>query len=631
MTPTTSKPSLIVFGPQKELSSRDAIDQLRREINQNPQLSHVLNAAKHGAELWKPLANFDPTLNHIPGAKLLAELQEWVVGDGPLPSYNFNTFRLPVTVLLEIAQYFHYLRELNVVSPHRLLLGGVKTCGVLGICVGFLSAIAVATSEIEAEIAFTAAAVFRLAVIIASLSDIPRLTEKLRANGSHVTTVSVEGAFHSDIYTAAVERIKKFAVDRPDLHLPSVNKLQAPLRSTVDGEIITSGSLLQHALENVLLKPAAWFKTVQGAVFQLKGSKTVAFAGFGNHIPASLVSGAGLYVLDLNKLTVSNLDGFPNGTRIKGTNKPGNGVSDAQDSVPYEYPPNSIAIVGVSGRFPGADSLDELWELLLSGKSIAEPAPVKRLQLPTTGEYANKKWWGNFLRDPDAFDHKFFKKSQRTGGQLAMSLAWTAPQRGLRPPEAILAFYCPTNYEDDWWRNPIQPIGAEDWGDKYDLLKAIQDEPITNYGVVGAWEPLSDPRIRTDLRCRIVLHINWKAQTLPIIIGGLPSKKNSAGVNIRDWNTLPQPSLDEIVRVSPRAQILRGNYHTPTFLIHGTNDDLIPWQQSQGTYDALQEAGVTTGLALIEGAPHICDFSSNPESEGWKAAIQGYEFISNYV
>lgn len=36
-----------------------------------------------------------------------------------------------------------------------------------------------------------------------------------------------------------------------------------------------------------------------------------------------------------------------------------------------------------------------------------------------------------------------------SGGQLAMSLAWTAPSRGLRPPEAILAFYAPTDYEDD--------------------------------------------------------------------------------------------------------------------------------------------------------------------------------------
>ncbi|KAJ5161072.1 Acyl transferase/acyl hydrolase/lysophospholipase [Penicillium capsulatum] len=481
MVPIRSEPSLIVFGPQTEPSSRDAIDQLRQEINQNPQLSHVLNAANYGAELWGPLVDFDPTLNHIPGANLLADLQEWVVGDGPLPSYNFNTFRLPVTVLLEISQYFRYLKQLNVVNPHRVLLEGVKTGGVLGFCVGFLSAIAVAASEIEAEVAFTAAAVFRLAVIIgayvdnnhfglqgtkvgciavrwkegeiheqdisnlvstfpeayiscnidaksitvtARLSDIPSLTGQLRAHGSHVKTVSVEGAFHSDIHTIATEKIKSFAVDRPDLQLPRLEKLQAPLRSTVDGEIITSGCLLQHALENILLKPAAWFQTVQGAVAQLEeGHKTVAFAGFGNHIPASLISGANLHVLDLNKLIVSNINGLSNETSINGTTKSRNGVSDAQDSSPSGCPPNSIAIVGLSGRFPGADSLDELWELLLSGKSMAEPAPVERFQLPTTGEYTNTKWWGNFLRDPDAFDHKFFKKSQRE------AVAWDPQQR----------------------------------------------------------------------------------------------------------------------------------------------------------------------------------------------------------
>ncbi len=35
-----------------------------------------------------------------------------------------------------------------------------------------------------------------------------------------------------------------------------------------------------------------------------------------------------------------------------------------------------------------------------------------------------------------------------TGGHLAMTLAFTAPQWGLRPPEAVLGFYCPTDYED---------------------------------------------------------------------------------------------------------------------------------------------------------------------------------------
>ncbi|KAI1140804.1 BcPKS19, polyketide synthase [Hypoxylon sp. FL0543] len=219
-----------------------------------------------------------------------------------------------------------------------------------------------------------------------------------------------------------------------------------------------------------------------------------------------------------------------------------------------------------------------------------------------------------------------------SGGQLAMSLAWTAPQRGLRPPEAILAFYCPTNYEDEWWRHPIQPVGAEDKGDEYDVLEAVQDKPITNYGVVGAWEPLSDPRILTDPRCRIVLHINWKAQTLPVILGGLPSRRKSAEYpDIKDWNALPQPSLDKIVAASPLAQIRQGNYQTPTFLIHGTADDLIPWQQSRGTFEAMMDRNIPAELVLVEGAPHICDLSSDPDSEGWRAAVRGYEFLSSYV
>ncbi|KAF2867263.1 BcPKS19, polyketide synthase [Massariosphaeria phaeospora] len=222
-----------------------------------------------------------------------------------------------------------------------------------------------------------------------------------------------------------------------------------------------------------------------------------------------------------------------------------------------------------------------------------------------------------------------------SGGQLAMSLAWTAPQRGLRPPEAVLAFYCPTDYEDPWWRSPIQPVGAEDQGMEYDLLEAVQDEPITNYTAVGAWEPLSDPRIRSDPRCHIVLHMNWKAQTLPIIVSGLPSRSvASAAVksgDVPDWKALAQPDTAQIVAVSPRAHIVRGEYETPTFLVHGTADDLIPWQQSQETYRALRERGIQSGLALVEGGPHVCDSSSDAESESWKATLRGYEFICSVV
>lgn len=36
-----------------------------------------------------------------------------------------------------------------------------------------------------------------------------------------------------------------------------------------------------------------------------------------------------------------------------------------------------------------------------------------------------------------------------SGGHLATTLAWTARLRNVRPPEAILAFYCPLDYEDE--------------------------------------------------------------------------------------------------------------------------------------------------------------------------------------
>ncbi|KAI1110470.1 BcPKS19, polyketide synthase [Nemania sp. NC0429] len=217
-----------------------------------------------------------------------------------------------------------------------------------------------------------------------------------------------------------------------------------------------------------------------------------------------------------------------------------------------------------------------------------------------------------------------------SGGQLAMSLGWTAPARGLRPPEANLIFYAPTDYEDQWWQHPIHPRGAPYRGLKYDVLEGVRDAPIANYEMVGAWEePIADPRSQEDARCRIVFHINWKAQTLPVILHGLPSRARAAREHpdVTDWDALPQPSLDTIRAASPRAHIERGSYSVPTFFIHGTDDDLIPWEQSRGTYQAMADLGLRTELVLLDGGLHICDLSSDPKSESWKAVLQGYNFI----
>lgn len=77
-----------------------------------------------------------------------------------------------------------------------------------------------------------------------------------------------------------------------------------------------------------------------------------------------------------------------------------------------KYPPGSIAIVGVACRYPEADNVDEFWRLLESGRSTAREVP-ERMGLKEHSRMKGRTFYGNFINDPDAFDHRFFKKSSR--------------------------------------------------------------------------------------------------------------------------------------------------------------------------------------------------------------------------
>lgn len=169
-------PSVLAFGPQTGLPSQDTVEQLRLQLIRTPQLSCVLDSIKSLTDFWNTLVNFDPSLSHIPGTQIFADLQRWVVEGGPVPSNNANTFLVPVTVLLQITQYFGYLKKLNTSNPHQRALQSLQNGSIQGFCVGFLSAATVATSKTEAEIASTAAVMIRLAVCIGAYVDKAQLS-----------------------------------------------------------------------------------------------------------------------------------------------------------------------------------------------------------------------------------------------------------------------------------------------------------------------------------------------------------------------------------------------------------------------------------------------------------------------
>ncbi|ACL75230.1 SDR family NAD(P)-dependent oxidoreductase [Ruminiclostridium cellulolyticum] len=80
-----------------------------------------------------------------------------------------------------------------------------------------------------------------------------------------------------------------------------------------------------------------------------------------------------------------------------------------------------IAIIGISGRYPLADDLDEFWENLRNGRDCVTEVPPSRWD---ASEYYdpdqdNAKYgkmyskWGGFINDPEFFDALFFKISPK--------------------------------------------------------------------------------------------------------------------------------------------------------------------------------------------------------------------------
>jgi len=64
---------------------------------------------------------------------------------------------------------------------------------------------------------------------------------------------------------------------------------------------------------------------------------------------------------------------------------------------------DAIAVIGMAGRFPGADDIDTLFAKLLDGADLTGPAPKQR-------GFA-KSWRGGFLTDVDRFDAGLFRVS----------------------------------------------------------------------------------------------------------------------------------------------------------------------------------------------------------------------------
>lgn len=101
----------------------------------------------------------------------------------------------------------------------------------------------------------------------------------------------------------------------------------------------------------------------------------------------------------------------------------------------------------------------------------------------------------------------------------------------------------------------------------------------------------------------------------------------------RDLDYLPFLTAEEIQVVSPRYQILAGLYRTPTFLIHGAFDDLVPFAQTESTHSALVTSGEQAKIKVVQEAVHLSDLypASHSGQQSINAVADGYKFLKSHV
>ncbi|GME26007.1 BcPKS16, polyketide synthase [Neofusicoccum parvum] len=205
-----------------------------------------------------------------------------------------------------------------------------------------------------------------------------------------------------------------------------------------------------------------------------------------------------------------------------------------------------------------------------------------------------------------------------SGGHLAMSTAWTAAETGLPPPKAVLSFYGPTDFES----GDLDARRAEEYPERRialdDIIKALPTRPITSYDAIGTTDTTGLGWVRPgDPRSELVLSLFKEGNGLPILLTGLSA----------DSLTMP-PSPSLVASISPLAHVRGGTYRVPTYLIHGTRDEIVPFPTATEFTEALRARSVDCGLLRVEGARHIHDLKLRPGMEAWRREVEpGYEFL----
>ena len=243
----------------------------------------------------------------------------------------------------------------------------------------------------------------RAVTITTPTSSKDSLQKQLLKLGHSFLDIGLDGKYHNKEHADAPLNIIRACKDRLDPRFGS----RELVRSNLDGAIIPHRNAVPKTLESILVQHANWHLTVSASTETLPDKSLIISTSL--DAPVMQLGATTHRVVKLKTLALTN-------DLLK---LPVEQSDDALDPILKEYPANAVAVIGMACKFPGADSIDEFWEVLRSGKSMLEEIPKERFNKEKLSRSPpGQHFWGNFVRDIDAFDHKFFKKSAREAASM---------------------------------------------------------------------------------------------------------------------------------------------------------------------------------------------------------------------
>lgn len=245
------------------------------------------------------------------------------------------------------------------------------------------------------------------------------LKQKLNEAGITTAALSLRGGFHNNRHTNITEHLITVCDKHSAFQFPDDAELVRPSRSNTSGDYIRGSGPLHHTVIRAMLtEQSNWQRAFTALSTETLGPDTVVISfGLERCVPSWLSRQLGSSRL----IQVTGLDSasktFQNALSVLSQSNPGR----------YNSTDDAIAVIGMSCKLPGADDLEEFWEILCAGRSQHAEAPADRFgnfQTAWRDADPKRKWFANCLRDYDTFDHKFFKKSPR-------EMASTDPQHRL--------------------------------------------------------------------------------------------------------------------------------------------------------------------------------------------------------